>query len=53
MAWGLIAERVRSGETIHEIEVQQAIMDHFHHHGMTTYHPPIVGVGPAQRQPAL
>jgi Xaa-Pro dipeptidase len=51
LAWGLIAERVRSGETIHEIEVQQAIMDHFHRHGMTTYHPPIVGVGPHSGDP--
>jgi Xaa-Pro dipeptidase len=51
LAWGLIAERVRNGETIHEMEVQQAIMDHFHHHGMTTYHPPIVGVGPHSGDP--
>lgn len=51
LAWGLIADRVRSGETIHEMEVQRAIMDHFHHHGMTTYHPPIVGVGPHSGDP--
>ncbi len=51
LAWGLIAERARSGETIHEIEVQRAIMEHFHRNGMTTYHPPIVGVGPHSGDP--
>ncbi len=51
LAWGLIAERVRSGETIHEIEVQRAIMDHFYRNGMTTYHPPIVAVGPHSGDP--
>ncbi|MFO0891753.1 MAG: M24 family metallopeptidase [Isosphaeraceae bacterium] len=51
LAWGLIAERVRSGGTIRETEVQSAIMDHFHRHGMTTYSPPIVGVGPHSGDP--
>ena len=46
MVWKLIADRVRSGRTIRETDVQAAIMDHFHANGMTTYHPPIVGVGP-------
>ena len=51
VAWGLIAERIRSGETIRETEVQAAIMDHFQRHGMTTYSPPIVGVGPHSGDP--
>ena len=46
VAFGLIASRVRGGGTIRETEVQSAIMDHFHSHGLTTYSPPIVGVGP-------
>lgn len=46
LAWGLIADRVRSGRPIREVDVQAAIMDHFHANGMTTYHAPIVGVGP-------
>lgn len=50
-AWGLIAEAVLRGETIRETEVQAAIMDHFHRHGMTTYSPPIVGVGPHSGDP--
>jgi Xaa-Pro aminopeptidase len=51
VAWGLIAERARDGRTAGEYEVQQAIMAHFHRHGLTTYHPPIVGVGPHSGDP--
>lgn len=51
LAWGVIAERIRAGGTIRETEVQAAIMDHFHRHGMTTYSPPIVGVGPHSGDP--
>jgi Xaa-Pro aminopeptidase len=51
LAWGLIADRVTAGGSVRETEVQQAIMDHFHRNGMTTYHPPIVGVGPHSGDP--
>jgi Xaa-Pro aminopeptidase len=51
VAFGLIASRVRGGGTIRETEVQSAIMDHFHSHGLTTYSPPIVGVGPHSGDP--
>src|SRR5271165_3547871 len=51
LAWGLIADRIRTGGTIRETEVQAAIMAHFHRHGMTTYSPPIVGVGPHSGDP--
>ncbi len=51
VVWSLIAERIKVGRTIHELEVQAAIMDHFHRHGMTTYSPPIVGVGPHSGDP--
>jgi Xaa-Pro aminopeptidase len=51
VAFGLIAERVRGGGTIRETEVQSAIMDHFHRNGMTTYSPPIIGVGPHSGDP--
>ncbi len=51
LAWGLIAERCRAGGSIRELEVQAAIMDHFHRHGLTTYSPPIVGVGPHSGDP--
>lgn len=43
-AWSFIANEVRSkGETT-EGAVRDVIMDHFAKHGLTTYHPPIVGV---------
>jgi Xaa-Pro aminopeptidase len=51
VAWGLIAERVRAGKTLREVDVQKAIMDHFARNKMTTYHPPIVGVGPHSGDP--
>jgi Xaa-Pro dipeptidase len=51
LAWGVIAKRIRAGEAIRETEVQAAIMDHFQRHGMTTYSPPIVGVGPHSGDP--
>ena len=51
MVWTLIAERTRDGGTIGESEVQRAILDHFQKHGLTTYSPPIVGVGPHSGNP--
>jgi Xaa-Pro aminopeptidase len=51
VAFGLIVGRVKAGGTIRETEVQKAIMDHFHRHGLTTYSPPIVGVGPHSGDP--
>lgn len=51
MAWQTIADRVRSGETLREAELQQIVMDYYHSHGMTTYHPPIVGAGPNSGDP--
>jgi Xaa-Pro aminopeptidase len=51
LAFGLIAKRTRDGGTVRETEVQSAIMDHFRRNGMTTYSPPIVGVGPHSGDP--
>ncbi len=51
LAFGLIAERTRDGGTIRELEVQRAIMAFFHERGLTTYSPPIVGVGPHSGDP--
>lgn len=51
LAWGFIAEKVRGGGGTSEYEVQSLIMDHFRSHGMTTYSPPIVGVGPHSGDP--
>jgi Xaa-Pro dipeptidase len=51
VAWGLIAARTRGGGTVGETEVQAAILDHFRRHGLTTYSPPIVAVGPHSGDP--
>ena len=50
-AWSMIANRIRDGEPVTEVSVQQEIMKHFAENGMTTYHPPIVGVGPHSGDP--
>lgn len=51
LAWKLIAERVRSRGSVEEAAVRDAIMEHFARNGMTTYHPPIVAVGPNSGNP--
>ena len=44
VAWSFLAREIRShGETT-EAAVRDVIMAHFAQHGLTTYHPPIVGV---------
>lgn len=51
VAWRRIAQRIREHDGIEEVEVQQAIMDHFAAHRTTTYHPPIVARGPHSGMP--
>jgi Xaa-Pro aminopeptidase len=50
-AFGFIAQRTRSGGAVRESEVQQVILDHFKEYKLTTYSPPIVGVGPHSGDP--
>lgn len=50
-AWKFIASHVREGTTIHETDVQDFVMDFYARNNMTTYHPPIVGVGPHSGDP--
>jgi Xaa-Pro aminopeptidase len=50
-AWQFIGERTRGGGSVRETEVQQHILDHFRRNGLTTDHPPIVGVGPHSGDP--
>jgi Xaa-Pro aminopeptidase len=50
-AWQFIAAKVRGGGTVRESAVQQVILDHFKENGLTTYSPPIVGVGPHSGDP--
>lgn len=51
VAWKYIADEVRSRGETNEVAVRDVIMDHFTKHGLTTYHPPIVGVGPNSGDP--
>jgi Xaa-Pro aminopeptidase len=50
-AWKFIAERVRAGHKLHEMEVQETIMAHFARNNLVTDHAPIVGVGPHSGDP--
>ena len=51
VAFAFIAERVRSAGSVHELEVQKRILDHFMQHNLFCDHPPIVGVGPHSGDP--
>lgn len=44
--WKFIGEKTQNGGSVDESEVRDLIMDHFAENNLTTYHPPIVGVGP-------
>ncbi|MFT5300662.1 MAG: Xaa-Pro dipeptidase [Mariniblastus sp.] len=50
-AWKFIADNVRAKTTIRETDVQAHVMDYYARNNMTTYHPPIVGVGPHSGDP--
>ena len=45
-AWKFIADEVRNNGSVEESAVKDVIMTHFAENSMTTYHPPIVAVGP-------
>lgn len=45
-AWKFIASEVRAHGEVQEQAVSDLIMQHFADNQLTTYHPPIVGVGP-------
>jgi Xaa-Pro aminopeptidase len=51
VAWRHIANQLRAGNEVRETDVQQVIMDHFKANDLTTYSPPIVGVGPHSGDP--
>jgi Xaa-Pro dipeptidase len=51
MAWKMIADHVRAGKELRETDVQDRVMEYYHENGMTTYSPPIVGVGPNSGDP--
>lgn len=51
IAWAFIAAQIRQRGFSTELDVQERIMKHFADNNMTTYHPPIVGVGPHSGDP--
>ncbi|MBX3416113.1 MAG: M24 family metallopeptidase [Pirellulaceae bacterium] len=51
MAWKMIADHVRARKELRETDVQDRVMEYYHENGMTTYSPPIVGVGPNSGDP--
>jgi Xaa-Pro dipeptidase len=51
VAFQFIAEEIRGKGQVSEAAVQARIMKHFADHKMTTYSPPIVGVGPHSGDP--
>jgi Xaa-Pro aminopeptidase len=51
VAWRFIAERVRRDGSVHELDVQRRIVDHFAEHKLTFDHPAIVAVGPHSGDP--
>jgi Xaa-Pro aminopeptidase len=51
VAWKFIADRVRTDGSVEEVAVRDVIMQHFAANKMTTYHPPIVAVGPHSGDP--
>jgi Xaa-Pro aminopeptidase len=51
VAFAFIASEVKARGFVTEAAVQKCILDHFARHNMTTYSPPIVGVGPHSGDP--
>jgi Xaa-Pro dipeptidase len=51
VAFGFIASEIKARGKVLETAVQARIMKHFTDSGMTTYSPPIVGVGPHSGDP--
>jgi Xaa-Pro aminopeptidase len=51
IAWDFILEQLRSKGSTTELDVQARILKHFADSKMTTYSPPIVGVGPHSGDP--
>jgi Xaa-Pro dipeptidase len=51
VAFGFIADEIKAKGRVLETAVQARIMRHFADSGMTTYSPPIVGVGPHSGDP--
>jgi Xaa-Pro aminopeptidase len=51
VAFRFIAEQVKQNGSVHEMDVQARILQHFKEHGMVCDHPPICAVGPHSGDP--
>jgi Xaa-Pro aminopeptidase len=51
VVWKFIGDRIKSNGTLHELDVQERIGQHFKEHGLTMDHPPICAVGPHSGDP--
>jgi Xaa-Pro dipeptidase len=50
-AFAFIVERVKKNGSVHELDVQDRILEHFKQHNLFCDHPPIVAVGPHSGDP--
>jgi Xaa-Pro aminopeptidase len=50
-AFQFITQRVRQDSSVHELDVQKRILQHFEEHQLVCDHPPIVAVGPHSGDP--
>ncbi len=51
LAWTLVRDSIKDGRTLRESELQNHVMSYYAANNMTTYHPPIVAVGPHSGDP--
>ncbi|QEG20733.1 M24 family metallopeptidase [Mariniblastus fucicola] len=51
MAWSMVRDSIESGQTLRETDLQNHVMSYYAANNMTTYHPPIVAVGPHSGDP--
>jgi Xaa-Pro aminopeptidase len=51
VAFSFIAQKVKQDGSVHEMDVQAKILEHFKAHHLTCDHPPIVAVGPHSGDP--
>jgi Xaa-Pro aminopeptidase len=51
MAFSMVRDSIQSGRSLRETELQSHVMAYYAANNMTTYHPPIVAVGPHSGDP--
>jgi Xaa-Pro aminopeptidase len=51
VVFAFVADRLRAGQGVTELDVQARILEHFRVHGLVTDHPPICAVGPHSGDP--